>query len=490
MRRYGAALIATGCWWLASSSWAQTSALPPEIEAALTRAKIPLDAISLVVMDAQGAPGRTAARLSHRASQSMNPASVMKLVTTYAALDLLGQGYTWSTPVYLDGPVVDGTLKGNLYIKGQGDPKLVLERLVLLVQRIQALGIQQIDGNIVLDRSAFDVPDLDPAKFDGEPLRPYNATPDALLINFKAIIFKFSPDRAKGVAHVSSEPPLADVQIPISVPLLKGNCADYRSALKADFSNPQLVRFDGSYAASCGERIWPIAYVEPKAYAARAVEGMWKNQGGKLSGGVVYGQVPARLRPTFEHPSPPLAELVRDINKFSNNVMAQQVLLTLGRTQAPAAAAAGRTTATSEPRATFEASRSVIQRWWSDRLPLAPAPLLENGSGLSRIERIQPQALAQMLQSAYQSTVSAELLASLPIAGVDGTLRHSKARSTQGSAQLKTGSLDDVAAIAGYVLGNSGKRYVLVAIANHPTPGVVNAARPVFDALIDWTQAD
>ena len=464
----------------AGVSWAQGAALPPEIEAALIRSKLPRDAISLVVVDAQALPGRTAARLSHRAGQRMNPASVMKLVTTYAALDLLGPAYTWTTPVYAEGTVQDGTLKGNLYIKGQGDPKLVLERLWLLLRRVQATGIRQIDGNIVLDRSGFEVPDSDPASFDGEPLRPYNAAPDALLVNFKTIVFSFVPDSAKGVALISAEPPLANVQIPANVALSNGDCADYRGALKADFSDPLRIRFAGTYSVACGDKVWPVAYADPKGYAARAVEGMWKDQGGKLNGNVSYGRVPANLRPIFEHPSPALAEVVRDINKYSNNVMAQQVLLTLG----------WRMSTTPVPAANFEKSREVMQRWWKDRLPDAEAPLLENGSGLSRQERIQPQALAQMLQSAYQSPVMPELVASLPIIGVDGTLRRNKARAAQGSAHLKTGSLRDVAAIAGYVLGNSGKRYVLVAIANHPTPGTANAARPVFDALIEWTQAD
>ena len=159
---------------------ATPTALPLELETALARAKIPREAVSLLVLDTQ--PGASMPRLSHRVQVPMNPASVMKLVTTFAALDLLGPAYVWSTPVYVDGSVQNGTLNGNVYIKGQGDPKLVLERLWLLLRRLQGLGIHQIAGDIVLDHSAFEVPEADPASFDGEPLRPYNAAPDALLI--------------------------------------------------------------------------------------------------------------------------------------------------------------------------------------------------------------------------------------------------------------------------------------------------------------------
>ena len=171
--------------------------LPPEVEAALVRSRLPREALSVVVVDAQG--GRAPARLAHRAQVPVNPASVMKLVTTYAALEQLGPAYVWNTPVYVQGTVQDGSLRGNVYIQGQGDPKMVMERLWLLMRRLQGQGIQVIVGDIVLDRSAFEVPDQDAARFDGEPLRPYNAAPDALLINFKSSVMTFVPDVVAGV---------------------------------------------------------------------------------------------------------------------------------------------------------------------------------------------------------------------------------------------------------------------------------------------------
>ena len=239
--------------------------VPPEVAAALARAKVPLESVTLLVVDAEG---KAPARLSHRAQVPVNPASVMKLVTTYAALDLLGPAYVWRTPVYLDGSVRQGTLRGNLFIKGQGDPKLVLERLWLLLRRVQGLGIGNIEGDIVLDNSAFEPIESDPASFDGEPLRPYNAAPDALLINFKSVLMTFVPDRATRSATVQFEPPLLGVQMQKSVPLSgteAGACGDYRAALKADFSDPAQIRFGGSYPIACGEKVWPLAYAEPSS---------------------------------------------------------------------------------------------------------------------------------------------------------------------------------------------------------------------------------
>jgi D-alanyl-D-alanine carboxypeptidase/D-alanyl-D-alanine-endopeptidase (penicillin-binding protein 4) len=461
------------CWLAACAGTAALAqALPPEVDAALARAKVPREAVAVLVADAAG---RTPPRLAWRAGVPVNPASIMKLVTTYAALDQLGPAFSWRTPVLVDGPVREGTLAGNLYLQGRGDPKLVAERLWLLLRRVQALGIRTIAGDIVLDRSAFETVEQDPGAFDGEPLRPYNAAPDALLVNFKSVLMTFVPDRGAGSALVSFEPPLAGVRMQATVPLASGaaaaDCGDWHGALKADFSDPASIRFAGSYAPACGEKVWPVAYADPRSYARRAVEGLWREMGGKLAGQVREGKAPAGLAPAFELASPTLAEVVRDINKYSNNVMAQQVFLTLSLQRNGVG--------------TQDGSRELLQGWWKERIGGDP-PALDNGSGLSRGARISAQALARLLQSAWASPVMPELMSSLPITGVDGTLRRSKAGAA-GGAHLKTGSLRDVAGIAGYVDAASGARYVLVAIVNHPNAA---AARPALEALIDWTARD
>ena len=441
--------------------------LPPEVDAALARARIPREAITMLVVDAQG---KAAPRLSHRAGVPVNPASIAKLATTFAALDLLGPAFTWATPVHVEGSVRDATLHGNLYIRGEGDPKLVAERMWLLLRRVQGLGIRSIAGDIVLDRSAFDTAAPDPGAFDGEPLRPYNAAPDALLLNFKAVIMTFTPQG--GQAQIHLEPPLAGVQWPANVPLAAGDCNDWRGSLKADFSDPSRLRFAGGYPAACGERVWPLAYADPRSYAIRAIAGLWQHMGGSLSGQVREGRVPAGLAATFELRSPPLAEIVRDVNKFSNNVMAQQLFLTLSLRQRGVG--------------TLEGSREIMRQWWRERVDGGESPTFGNGSGLSREERITAHQLARLLQTAWASPVMPELMSSLPVSGVDGTLRRLRGNGV-GQAHLKTGSLRDVTGVAGYVHGASGKRYVVVAIANHPQAA---AARPAIEALIEWTARD
>ena len=452
---------------MSAPSFAVPDALPAVVASALDRAQVPRDAVVAMVQEVASARPR----LAWRADQPANPASLMKLLTTYSALDLLGPAWSWSTPVWLQGPLRDGVLDGNLVIKGSGDPKLVLERIWLLLRRVQQLGVREIRGDIVLDRSAFLAPEQNPADFDGEALRPYNVRADALMLNYKALVFTFTPDVVRGVATISIDPPLAGVRADASVPLSAAACEDWHSALRADFSDPMRLRFAGSFAASCAEKVWATAYADPERYSARALLGMWTEIGGRI-GGMVRDGVAPTTPPTFELPSPALAEVIRDINKYSNNAMAQQLFLTLGLTQ--------------RGTGTPEAARDVVRQWSKERLGAASTALvIDNGSGLSRESRVSAQLLAKLLLSAWASPVMPELMASLPVAGIDGTLKRS--RATLGRAHLKTGSLRDVAGIAGYVLANSGRRYVVVAIANHAN---ANAARPAFDALVQWVAGD
>lgn len=445
--------------------------LPPEVESALRRAHLPGSALVAVVQ----AVGSGESHLAWNEREPVNPASVFKLLTTYAALDLLGPAWTWSTRVLVTGPVRDGVLEGSVVIRGSGDPSLVVERAWLLLRRLQQAGVREIRGDILLDRSAFTLPEASPADFDGDPTRPYNVRPDALLLNFKSVTYGFAPDPARGLAVVTAEPALAGVSTDSTVPLAAGPCDDWRSGLKAQFGDANRVRFTGAYPASCGEKDWPVAYGDPRSFNARLLTQLWRDSGGRLQGSVRDGATPAGARPLLAFSSPPLAEVVRDINKFSNNLMAEQLFLSL--------AAAGRNGAAVRP----EDARETLRRWLLDRAgePALRDTVIDNGSGLSRDTRVSAHLLARLLQQAWSSPVMSELMSSLPISGQDGTLKRSTA--TSGRAHLKTGSLRDVAAVAGYVLSNSGKRYVLVAILNHPQ---ANAGRPALDALVQWTIQD
>ncbi|GAB4401986.1 MAG: D-alanyl-D-alanine carboxypeptidase/D-alanyl-D-alanine-endopeptidase [Rhodoferax sp.] len=457
------------CLGQASGVLCAPAGLPEPVAAALRAAQLPPSALSLWIGSAQTPASALA---EHQADKAMNPASVMKLLTTFAGLDLLGPDYRWHTLVWLDGPTRDGRLQGNLVIQGQGDPTLVTERLWLLLRRVRGLGIQHIDGDIVLDRSRLTIPVQDPGDFDGEPLRAYNVQPDALLINYGAIALYFTPDPRAGVARVHMEPPLADVRFPPSIALSPPDtsCADWRAALRADFDDPVQIRLAGSFPAACGEKVWHLAYREPREYAQRALRGMWSQLGGSLGGHVRDGAAPARA-PDLDLSSRPLAEVIRDINKFSNNVMAQQLFLTMGSL---ADAPPGPDTPTR--------ARARLQRWWRDRGLGEPEPIIDNGAGLSRSAQLSARGLAALLRQAWTSPWMPELIASLPITGVDGTLRSHAAAA--GRAHLKTGSLAQVLSIAGVVLGASDQPLIVVALINHARAA---QARSVLNQIIEWS---
>ena len=444
--------------------------LPAAVAGALKAAAIPAGAIGVYVEEV----GAAKPRLSVNAAQPMNPASVMKLVTTFAALGMLGPAYTWKTEVRIDALVTNGVLAGDLYLKGGGDPKLTFEQFWLLLRQLRAQGIRDIDGGLVLDRSVFQVPEVDPGAFDDQPLRPYNVGPDGLLVGFKAIRVNLTPDAATRSVDLGVEPRPANLDIVNRIRLDSRGCGDWKEGLRADLSQ-HAERFrlvlTGNYAATCGQKDWLLGVMPHESYVFGVFEQLWRELGGSIKGGVREGAAPpgARLVATIE--SPGLGEIVRDINKFSNNVMAQQLFLTLGLE--------------SGKRPARPADAEAAVRSWLDGHGLAfPGMVIDNGSGLSRQARLSAEDLGRLLQSAWKSPLMPEFVASLPLAAVDGTMKKRfNGDGAAGQMHIKTGTLDGVKAIAGYVLDRNGRNQSVVFIINHANAQAGQAAE---DALLQW----
>jgi serine-type D-Ala-D-Ala carboxypeptidase/endopeptidase (penicillin-binding protein 4) len=309
---------------------------------ALEAARIPAAnaAVSIQPLDAPVGP-----RIAWNERAPMNPASTMKLVTTYAALNILGPDYTWRTDALANGPTQQGVLAGDLAIRGSGDPKIVIEQLWLLTYRIRAYGIREIAGDIWLDKSAFAPIEHDPNEFDGEGSRAYNVGPDALLVNFKAIAFHFVPDASTQTARIVVVPQIAGMTHAGTVTAAAGSCGDWRSKLRADFTNPFAPRFAGSFPLSCGERVWYLSALDHAEYFEAVFRALWTSQGGAWRGRVREGVVPAGARVIASHESTPLALAIRDVNKFSNNVMARHLFLTVGARTSGAVAPGSRVNA-------------------------------------------------------------------------------------------------------------------------------------------------
>lgn len=441
--------------------------VPPSVAEATLRAGIPTNAIGIHVQEVGG----NAPLLVMNASSAFNPASTMKLVTTHAALEMLGPAYTWKTRVFALGPQIGDVLQGDLAMQGGGDPKLTLERLWMLLRELRARGIRDIRGNLVLDRNVFEPQPFNAAIFDDDPLKPYNAGPDALLLDHRTLRLRLLPDEANGRLGVMADPPMAPYTIQ-PPRLTNGPCGDWRGGLLPSFDESG-IRFDGAFAASCGERTLYLHAGEINAnrYAGAVFRRIWEDLGGTFQGQAVDGVVPAGARLITAIESPPLPEIVRDINKFSNNVMARQLLLTL---------AAEITALQGNP----ERGAVVVKTWLAAKGIAAPELVIENGAGLSRVERISADTLGRMLVAAFRAPIMPEFIASMPLVGIDGTMRNRlKERSVVGNAHIKTGSLNEVRAIAGYVLAASGKRYAVVCLINHPN---AKYGRDVQDALLQW----
>ncbi len=450
------------------ATWA---APPREIARAFTERGVPMPGVAIVVQEA----GALKPLFTHQPDVAMSPGSVMKLVTTFAALEVLGRDHRWRTDAYLDGTLADGTLDGNLVLVGGGDPKITLEQWDAFVASLRDAGLAEITGDLVLDRSLFGLPPHDPGAFDGEPLLPYNVGPDALLVNFKAIRFRFEPGVEGASVSVAADPALPQVAIGQSPTPVDGPCGNWRESVQAAWilqSGAAAASFPGRYPRDCGARDWYVAPLDHPNYVHGAFMAAFGATGGRFGGAVREGHPPPGATPFVTLLSPPLYEIVRDINKLSNNVMAQQVFLTLAA-------------ATMPPPATFEKARKAVLRWLAKRrLPLRSL-VIENGSGLSRAGRLSAGDLARLLAAADASPVRDEFASSLAVAAIDGTVqRRFQNGSVAGNALLKTGSLEGVRAIAGYVIDPGGRRWIVVAIVNHPN---ANRAQSALDALVQWT---
>lgn len=463
-------------WMLAGVSLAQQ--FPDALKQKFEQAGIPETAIGIYVHEI----GASHPVIALNADAAMNPASVMKLVTTYAGLEILGPAYTWQTELYAHGKITDGVLQGDLVIKGYGDPKLDLENFWLLIHRLRHTGLHEITGNLILDHTHYDIPRDDPGAFDGQPYRTYNILPEALLINYRSTELRFIPDPENMSVRVVADPIPDSIVLLNNLKLTDAACnSDWRNTLDVDIQPGQhqdgsmVIAISGSFSARCGRQSMLLGLHDSATYTRELFKRLWLQQGGIFNGNVIVGRAPAGLTPIKVYQSPPLVEIVRGINKFSNNIAARQLYLTIGTE--------GSTHHSKSP-ATLDKSEQVLRRWLNSKQLYFPELVVENGSGLSRIERISARHMGELLLAAFRSPVMPEFIASMPIASVDGTMRN-RLHSTpvSGLAHMKTGTLNNVRALAGYMLDQSGKRVAVVIFVNHAQ---AIQSRAAMDALLQW----
>jgi D-alanyl-D-alanine carboxypeptidase/D-alanyl-D-alanine-endopeptidase (penicillin-binding protein 4) len=447
---------------------ANNDELPVGVRSVLKVRQLPQDSLSVHVEDID--TGEVI--LGYLAATPRNPASTMKLLTTLVALDTLGPAYRWKTDVYALGDVEDGRLNGDLLLKGYGDPFLVTERFWQMLRNIRRVGIDEITGDLLIDDSYFDIGAYDPGAFDSQPLRAYNVAPNALLTNFKVVRYWFEPNGRS--VKVSVDPALDNLRVTNQLRVTPGSCRGYQRGISVSGNgSDDEVTFSGTFPGGCQRYAMDRAVLSHNEFTYGLFQSLWSESGGRFDGTWKNTVVTDDLEPLLSFESLPLFEMIARVNKHSNNVMARQMLYTLS------AEVLG-------PPGTESGGRDVIAKWLDDNA-LEPSEFtFENGAGLSRESRITAADMAALLGFAWEQPYMPEYLASMSLTGLDGTLsRRFLDSELVGKAHLKTGSLDHVTAIAGYLQARSGRRFTVVVMQNyedvHRGPG-----EEVQEALLRW----
>lgn len=476
--------------------------LPLSIKKALSNTKIPAESLGFHVTRV-GSTTTPAFRYGWNENLPMNPASTIKLLTTLAALDILGPQYHWKTQLYTNGVVEQGILNGNLIWRGAGDPKLVPELLAQMMLELRQTGLNEINGDLIFDRTAYASSVRQSAPLDGEPQRTYNVIPDPLLFAFQTLSFKIT--QKNNQASITYTPRIAGLNVVNQLQVIQGNCADWAKNIRIAFlkvtDQEWRATFAGSLPSGCPDIHWNSVAMEPNDFLKQGILAAWADAGGlwKKPPMVIESELPDQARALLAFQGTALIDAVKDINKFSNNVMSRQLMLTLALEKGL------RPVSTSD-------SIYIIKEWLRSSHLHFPELVVENGSGLSNIERISARSMTSLLQYGVSGKNNTIFINSLPIAGVDGTMKNrlidrlrklwSQVRSEdtftpnlqlpsslhQSGAYMKTGTLKSVRAVAGYVVSKSGKVYAVSSNINHPSAALGGSA--INDAVIHWVLED
>lgn len=464
--RCSAALLCT-----VSAATAMAQNIPPAVQVVINGHNLPSDSYTLYVREV----GQAEPLLAFNEALPLNPASTIKTLTTLAGLELLGPTYRWRTPVYALGDIRDNTLHGDLLIQGSGDPFLVEENLRSLLKNLQLRGINHISGDLVIDTSMFDESVSQDTLIDNDTRRAYNVLPHAMMVNFQTVSFHFIPHSNGRDVIVRPDPVLPNLGIRNQLRQHDGACTGFQRGIRFDINaTGDEVTFSGNFPSRCEQYTLTRSVLDAPSYAFGLFSQLWRELGGEFSGNLRVEHVPdSTLTPLLTHESPALADVIKSINKFSNNMMTRHLLLQIGLEKygAPATVANGIT-----------AVRDYLDSLGIDHSAL----VMVNGSGLSREERVTAALMGAVLERGWQTPTMPEFVASLPLAGLDGTLRDRlQGDGPRGSMHVKTGSLDNVAGVAGYVHARSGKHYVVVALLNH-SGADTGPGQELSDALLTW----
>lgn len=449
-----------------STQSTESGRLPDWFARELVRLQIPPDAVSLYARDVQSGDEL----LSHNAQVAVRPASTIKLLTSLLAFEVLGGEPAFRTDFFLVGrgrrPLRNGQFDGDLLVRGSGDPTLDSARLEALARRLVKRGVRTLNGDLVLDTSNFPVRREDEARFHAEVEAPFSAPPLPLMVNGKTVALvvrpESKPDSRRVTLAVALEPALPNVRLEHELGYSTLPCDNPRDALEITArgsADEATIRVTGMYPLACGEFRRAVSVLGAEAYFAAAFGEAYRAAGGTILGGLrldAKGIAAGRRKPFESIVSSPTPEIVREVNKQSNNLWAQQLFLRVGaqlaRKSVDAASAAG-----------------AIDDWLHEHLPGALPAQLESGAGLSIHERISARGLVEILQRATGADYAASYFDTLSVVGVDGTAAL-RMRDTPlvGRARVKTGTVSDARGLAGRLESANGGNVLFAILINHP----------------------
>ena len=450
----------------------------------LAQAGIPESSVGLSVLSA-----RSGAELAgFNARVPLQPASTIKTLTAIVALETLGPAHRARTELRGAKPDAQGEVAGNLWLIGQGSVDFNAEALNRMLAQLRLQGTQSIRGDVVIDREWFQPSraDLGEPAFDDTPEFQYNVIPDAL--SFNGNLFRLDMSSDGTAIRTRITPPLDGVVVEPDMTLIDAKCADWEKGWKLpvvtrsgvatdnDSATTLTIKIHGTFPKNCSAAT-DLNVLDRADFAARFIRAAWAALGGQLHGEVrerLPGE-PASTHPVLaSHLGKSLAEIVRDINKRSDNPVTRVTYLQLGKTLAEPTA-----------KTTAELSERVVRGWLKSKGIDDTGLVLDNGSGLSRAERISAHTLARVMWEASKSKWAPEFMAALPIVATDGGMRN---RMNDSSARewgrFKTGTLRNTTALAGIAPAKSGEMLIVTAIVNHEN-AKGNVARPIVDAIVE-----
>ena len=443
-------------------------ALPQGINEHIRKSGISKRDISIYIKEV-GSAGKVVASLN--AEKTRTPASVIKVLSTYAAVLKLGFDYRWPTKFYTTGVLANGVLSGDLYVKGFGDPTLGDNDLEKIVSRIHAEGIKKITGNIIIDRTYFQVGNKNTSGFDNHTYSAYNAMPDAMMFNERVSTVCVTP-RKRDVYKESVD---HSYKVVNNLKYVNKSCRGKYSWPRAVVDQSQAIPtvvLKGKISKKCGKR--DICYVLTKPYKSfyYALKAKLRAKGVKVGGALSLKKVPKNAKELFTYHSKSLEKIISKTAKKSNNLYARHLLLLLGakRYGAPA---------------TVQKGRKAVERILRAKHALGRGTLkIDNGSGLSRTAKLTAKMLATMYDNAYER-YGQRWMKTLSIAGVDGTIKKRfRGTSVRNRAWMKTGTLRRTKNIGGYVKNKAGKLYTVVILVTS-TKGKWKAAKLQND-IMQW----